>query len=459
VKKILHYCLILMLSQFSLSLADIDSILDKTINTTTTSAGVYKSPSMTTGTLGSYSFRLKTDLLDLPVFTLQPPRATISCSGFDFDAGFISLLNLDTFQSMLEQAGTSLSWGVVIGLIYSIPGIAQAFQYLNEFGRYSQMLGQGACQIGTSLGKSVGSSIFYSAKVEGEGNAVASGIKSTFEEAVKNYKNYLKIERLFYTFPYTYLKSSGFSDEELQNMIAGFFGIYDWKPYKEDGSICQSRDCIDGKNIKTLAKPPKIDTLDALLYGGNVKVYTCSWNSISVDGTIINACTAFNEANINIQEGLIEKVYKRIDRIVDDLINGNVVSPDDAAFLQSYGWLTNVINALVLMKRINPTNYKPYAYAVAQRIALTILKSLIYSARAELIANVYANMIDKASKDAMDEIFKRFVEANKEINRRFSEIQDDIKMLDSLNQLYFSLKSGLDEQLRQKFGSYIFIQR
>lgn len=450
---------LLTLFVFSFSFANIDSILDNVVNTTSTHSGTYKSPTTTTATLGSYSFRLKTDALNLPIFTIQSPRATLSCSGFDFDAGFISYLNLDTLQSLLEQAGTSLAWGVVLGLVYSIPGVAQTFQYLNELGRYSQMLNQNACQIGVQLGKSAGSTIFHRAKNEAESNAVASGIKSTFGEAIKSYKNFLKVNKLFYTFPYTYLNEAGYNDNDIKNLIAGFFGIYDWKPYDTNGGICHSKSCLDAKFVRTLAKPPKINTIDTLLNGGNVKVYTCSWTTLNVGGQIVNACTAFKEANLNVREGLIDKVYKKIDRIVNDLYNGNVITPSDAAFLNTYGGLTNIINALVLIKRERPQVYSLYARAVAEKVALISLKSLIYSARTQLISNAYPNMVDKASKEALDEIYKRFSKADKAIRDRLKEIKEDIHNLDNLAIVYSTIKADLEGEMKQKIGPYLLIAR
>jgi len=439
--------------------ASIDDILDRTVNITSTESGVYKSPTTTTATLGSYSLRIKTDLLNLPVFTIQPPRATLSCSGFDFDAGLISFLNLDTIQSMLEQAGTSLAWGVMIGLIYSIPGVAQTFQYLNELGRYSQMLGQGACKIGVVLGKSVGSSIFHRSKSEAESSAVASGIKSTFEEAIKSYKNFLKVDELFYTFPYTYLNENGFNDTELKNLIAGFFGVFDWKPYDANGNICTKKSCLDEKYLKILAKPPRIDTIDGLLNGGEINTYDCRWGTISVDGSPVNACLDIEEIKLNVQNGLIDKVYRKIDGIVDDLANGKVITSDNAAFLNSYGGLANVINALVLIKKEKPDAYKYYSYAVSQKISLVLLKSILYSARVQLMDKAGADMVNKASKDAVEKIYKKFIEADKLIRERLKEVDSDIKSLNNLAIFYATMKSDLEAEMKQKFGPYMLFMR
>ncbi|MBI3592364.1 MAG: conjugal transfer protein TraH, partial [Nitrospirae bacterium] len=72
-------------------MANIDNVLDNVVSGAyVQKPGAYKSPSYSTMSMGSMSFRLKNDVLGKPVFSLRPPRANLSCSGMDFDAGMIS---------------------------------------------------------------------------------------------------------------------------------------------------------------------------------------------------------------------------------------------------------------------------------------------------------------------------------------------------------------------------------
>ena len=79
--------------------ADINATLDKIVSSSYYQApGEIKSPTTNTYTLGSYSFRLRNDLLNRPVLSLRPPKATFSCSGADFVA-IPSINRVSTTQS------------------------------------------------------------------------------------------------------------------------------------------------------------------------------------------------------------------------------------------------------------------------------------------------------------------------------------------------------------------------
>ena len=98
----------------------------------------------------SYSFG---NTLPPPVFAVSPPTINAGCNGINIKGMFVSLLGLDQLGSMLQNAGASLAWGVAIGLIYSLPGVASAFKMINQWAKDLQKLLGNACQSGIMIGQ------------------------------------------------------------------------------------------------------------------------------------------------------------------------------------------------------------------------------------------------------------------------------------------------------------------
>lgn len=91
-----------------------------------------------------------------PIFHISPPDVSIGCNGFNLQGLFVSLLGFDRLAKMLKSAGASLAWGIVVGLVYSLPGIFSAFKMLNEWANKIMQLLQNACQSGVAIGKEMG---------------------------------------------------------------------------------------------------------------------------------------------------------------------------------------------------------------------------------------------------------------------------------------------------------------
>ena len=141
--------------------ADIDGMLQNVVGgIQVTGPGIYKSSSMTTLSGGNGSFRLNQNLLGQPAITFQAPSLNASCAGLNWDAGALGLMNIGQFAGMLEQAGSAMAWGVMVGLVYSLPGVGEAFQKLNEWARFIQQAGHAACGIGEQAGLNIGHDIF-----------------------------------------------------------------------------------------------------------------------------------------------------------------------------------------------------------------------------------------------------------------------------------------------------------
>jgi len=88
-----------------------------------------------------------------PVFAVSPPSIEAGCNGINIKGMFVSLLGLDQLGAMLQNAGASLAWGVAIGLIYSLPGVASAFKMINQWAKDLQKLLGNACQSGIAIGQ------------------------------------------------------------------------------------------------------------------------------------------------------------------------------------------------------------------------------------------------------------------------------------------------------------------
>jgi len=87
-----------------------------------------------------------------PIFSVSPPTIEAGCNGINIKGMFVSLLGLDQLGAMLQNAGASLAWGVAVGLIYSLPGVAAAFKMINQWAKDLQKLLGNACQSGIAIG-------------------------------------------------------------------------------------------------------------------------------------------------------------------------------------------------------------------------------------------------------------------------------------------------------------------
>jgi len=149
---------IFLFESVSLSYADIDEVLDALVGGVEAQAyapGYYRSDTAAVVDFGSVNMRLKSNALtQMPTFHINTPSLTASCTGFDFDAGSLALLNLDDFKTIFQNMGTTLAWGIMIGIMYSLPGIGTTWTRLNDWARKIQQLMQmGPCAVGQEIGK------------------------------------------------------------------------------------------------------------------------------------------------------------------------------------------------------------------------------------------------------------------------------------------------------------------
>ncbi len=88
-----------------------------------------------------------------PIIRVSAPQIQAGCNGINIKGMFVSILNLDQLSNMLQNAGASLAWGVAIALIYSLPGVANAFKMINTWAKRIEQILAAACQSGIVLGE------------------------------------------------------------------------------------------------------------------------------------------------------------------------------------------------------------------------------------------------------------------------------------------------------------------
>jgi hypothetical protein len=91
-----------------------------------------------------------------PLINVSPPKMSVGCNGLSIKGMFASLIGLDQLESQLKNAGASLAWGIVVGLIYSLPGIGAAFRMIDTWSKAIQKLLANACQSGIAIGEMLG---------------------------------------------------------------------------------------------------------------------------------------------------------------------------------------------------------------------------------------------------------------------------------------------------------------
>lgn len=124
---------------------------------------------------GSFKVKLKTSGQYAPLFQYRLPGLKKGCSGIDLDGGFLQFLGLDKLKDQLADAGSSLIFGVIMGIEYTMPAIAAVFNKIRAWSNALQAMLQNACNMGQSLAKSYGVGKFQS-------DALNDAVEGTFGE-------------------------------------------------------------------------------------------------------------------------------------------------------------------------------------------------------------------------------------------------------------------------------------
>jgi hypothetical protein len=158
---------VVALNTFTPTISQASSLDDMTMSNVT-SAGTWKS-SLTGATYFSgpnVEFRFKGGQNYTPLISYSMPKVKAGCNGLSLKGGFMSLLGLDDIKDQLQNAGTSLAWGVVVGLVMSLPAIAQTFEFVQKWVRTIQNLLQNSCSIGKNIGSGMAKNIANNFKTD-----------------------------------------------------------------------------------------------------------------------------------------------------------------------------------------------------------------------------------------------------------------------------------------------------
>lgn len=456
-KKLVVSCLISVFSLAGVSHANkVSQVLDGLITVNQSDAlKDFKTSTYQGLSFGSFGFRIKQDLLDLPVYTINPPRASLSCSGLDLDAGFIAALDLGIFKQLLEQGGGTAAWGLMLGLVYSLPGVADTFQKLNEWGRMAQTLGQNACNLGKAVGATIGARLFQGAKNEAEDAGLGSAKSSVLSEIQKQYKALMDAQRLFYTFPYTYLRSKG-ADKDISNLVASFLGVIRWYPASDGGGICDRQECLNDNNMRVEVYRPLTVTLDQVLNGADnsgLTLYDCTWGGVNVGGKTVDGCSSVQtRRETGFTKGLVGKFEDRLDDIVNKLQpGGSTLTNDDYKFIYSYG-LLDLVNGLVLTKKVNPYLYASYRKTVASFIAVRLMYDLLDDAENSLAKSAMLHVSNNAPDEAAKDIADRVTSSKKAMREKLEDLEKKMMLVKNLNSVYADITANINANIRTKIG-------
>lgn len=108
-----------------------------------------------------YSFggalTIKRELPNYPLWWhAQAPEISASCAGVSFKGMFGSIINFEELERQFSEAGESVAFGILVGIIYSLPSIGEIFSRLNAWSNRIQQMLADSCKSGIDLGKSIG---------------------------------------------------------------------------------------------------------------------------------------------------------------------------------------------------------------------------------------------------------------------------------------------------------------
>ncbi|MDD3465635.1 MAG: conjugal transfer protein TraH [Campylobacterales bacterium] len=95
---------------------------------------------------GQYTFKFVRQATPKPALDFETPKIKAGCNGISIQGGFIAFLGLDDIKDQLSSSAQQAVLGVVMGLVYSLPGIADAFEKVHTWVRWLQQLLKNSCQ-------------------------------------------------------------------------------------------------------------------------------------------------------------------------------------------------------------------------------------------------------------------------------------------------------------------------
>jgi len=378
---------------------------------------------------GSMSMRIDTSTP--PITTFQPPSLRVSCSGLDFNAGLISVLNLDMIQNLLEQGGTSLAWGLLIGLAYSLPTVSNVFEKIQKYTRWMQQLQGNACQIGKNLGASLGGTVKESYQNKQKTEDVASGDAGTTVEAQKDIWNnptkFAKSSRG--NLVYDALADLGIMDDETLKAAMGIFGTIEWFPQTDITTGDCSPDNPEEVNISHRVYTPSMSTktsdiIEAFVNGGEIDSYNCSAHCAAL-GVLSTSCTGLKPTSVHLN-GFREKIYDTLYSAIEHLADGEGLTTKEEQYINAPVMpnFTDMILYLTTQYRQN----KPiladlqaisefYSYWMLE-YALSYINDAIHKSKPILLSS---KEVPSKLTNEIENFFATYRKASVDINKVFRE--------------------------------------
>lgn len=103
---------------------------------------------------GSVEFRFDTSqMVYEPWLDFNPPSFKMGCNGFSLDGGFADMLGIQDITQQLGNATGALMYGLLIGLVNSVPSIEHVFSKIKEVISEVQATLRNACNFGKNWSK------------------------------------------------------------------------------------------------------------------------------------------------------------------------------------------------------------------------------------------------------------------------------------------------------------------
>ena len=157
IKKIISVNLVLVLLAGNSSMLSAKDFLDRDIfyNSTDGATAVDPSSGAKYISSGSGYLRFKRTGGGVPWFAVGAPGMRANCSGFDYNLGFITMIDFDELGEQLKQAGSSFVWGLLMGLAYSMPALKQVLDDINDWIQGIQGMLKDSCAAGMKITSSL----------------------------------------------------------------------------------------------------------------------------------------------------------------------------------------------------------------------------------------------------------------------------------------------------------------
>lgn len=152
-------CLALLGEVATPAYAAASSYMNDSVLGNVTPGGVYEDVTNNSQYLygGNVVFKFKNSSRGVPpIFSFAPPKIKAGCNGISFTGGFLQVLGLDGLADQIQNAGTAVVYGIIVGLIYSLPALEKVFSHIRQWAEWLQNMLKGSCQQGMAIGKAIG---------------------------------------------------------------------------------------------------------------------------------------------------------------------------------------------------------------------------------------------------------------------------------------------------------------